>query len=95
MKIASENMNKINHNAKDINRLIESDKVTVRSKIKEILKGLLKSPKIVFNHLFTTKTRSKTEVITAFMAMLELNRASKVDIEQETIFGDIELMRRK
>lgn len=95
MKIASENMNKINHNAKDINRLIESDKVTVRSKIKEILKGLLKSPKIVFNRLFTTKTRSKTEVITAFMAMLELNRASKVDIEQETIFGDIELMRRK
>lgn len=95
MKIASENMNKINHNAKDINRLIESDKVTVRSKIKDILKGLMKNPKYIFNRFFSVKTKSKIEVITAFMAMLELNRASKVDIEQKTIFGDIELKRCK
>jgi len=95
MKIANENMNKINHNAKDINRLIESDKITVRSKIKDILKGLIKNPKFVFNRFFSTKSKSKVEVITAFMAMLELNRASKIDIEQETIFGDIELKRCK
>lgn len=95
MKIASDNMNKINHNAKDINRLVESDRITVKSKIKEILKGLLRSPKFVFNSFFTTKTKSKVEVITAFMAMLELNRASKVDIKQDTIFGDIELKRCK
>jgi len=95
MKIASENMNKINHNAKDINRLIESDKITVRSKIKDILKGLLRSPKYIFNKVFSTKKQSKVEVITAFMAMLELNRASKVDIHQETIFGEIELKRCK
>jgi len=56
---------------------------------------LLKSPKFVFNRFFTTKTKSKVEVITAFMAMLELNRASKVDIHQETIFGEIELKRCK
>lgn len=95
MKIASENMNKINHNAKDINRLMESDKITVRSKIKDILKGLLKTPKFIFNRVFSVKSKSKVEVITAFMAMLELNRASKVDIMQDEIFGDIELKRCK
>lgn len=91
MKIATENMNKINHRASDVNRLIESEKITVKSKIKDILRSIFKNGNMVFNSVFNIKKKSKVEVITAFMAMLELNRASKVSIEQEYNFGDINL----
>jgi aspartate carbamoyltransferase len=94
MKIAKDNMDKINHNAADVHRLIESEKITVKSKIRDILKGILKKGEIVFNKTFNIKEKSKIEVVTAFMAMLELNRASKVSISQEYNFGDIKLKRK-
>ncbi|MBQ7667720.1 MAG: segregation/condensation protein A [Clostridia bacterium] len=93
MKIAKINMEKLNHNAEDINKIMERDKVTVRSKIKEILKNLLNKKKIIFNKLFNTKERTKNEVITAFLAMLELNRANKIKIRQKYTFSDIEIER--
>lgn len=93
MRIATENMNKINHNAGDINRLLESEKITVRSKIKELLRGIKVKGEMIFNKMFNLKKKNKVEVITAFMAMLELSRASKVKIEQEYNFGDIKLKR--
>lgn len=89
MKIAQMNLDKINHNAKDINRLIERDKVTVRSKIKEILKFLLKKKDMVFNKEFNIETRSKNEVVTAFLAMLELDKTDRIKINQKYVFGDI------
>lgn len=95
MKISTDNMNKINHRASDVNRLIESEKVTVRSKIKDILRGIMKNGSMVFNKMFNLKKKSKVEVITAFMAMLELNRASKVSIEQDYNFGDINIKKIK
>lgn len=94
MKIARDNLNKINHNASDVHRLIESEKVTVKSKIRDILKGILKKGEFIFNKTFNVKEKSKVEVITAFMAMLELNRASKVSILQDYNFGDIKLTRK-
>lgn len=94
IKISKANMEKINHNASDVNRLIESEKVTVKSKIKDILKGILKKGEFIFNKAFNIKEKNKIEVITAFMAMLELNRASKVSISQDYNFGDIKLKKR-
>ena len=94
MKIAKANMEKINHNASDVHRLIASEKVTVKSKIREILKGILTKGEVIFNKTFCIKDKSKIEVITAFMAMLELNRACKVSIDQEYTFGDIKLTRK-
>ena len=45
--------------------------------------------------MFNIEKKSKIEVITAFMAMLELNRASRISIEQEYNFGDISLKKIK
>jgi len=94
MKLAKANMEKINYNARDVHRLIESEKVTVKSKIRDILKGILKKGEVIFNRTFNIKEKSKIEVITAFMAMLELNRACKVKILQDYNFGDIKLTKR-
>ena len=94
MKIAKANMDKVNSNAGDVHRLIASESVTVKSKIRDILKGILRKGEVVFNKMFNMKEKSKIEVITAFMAMLELNRACKVNIVQDYTFGDIKLKRR-
>ena len=94
MKIAKANMEKINHNANDINRLIESEKITVKSKIKDILRGIMQKGSLIFNKVFNIDKKSKIEVITAFMAMLELSHASRVNISQEYTFGDIKLTKR-
>ena len=95
MKIAQMNLDKINHNAKDINKLIERDKVTVRSKIKEILKFLLKQKSIIFNKEFCTEKRSKNEIVTAFLAMLELDKSNRIKIKQKYVFGDITIQSTK
>jgi len=91
LKIAKLNMNKLNHNADDVNILIERNKVTVRSKIKEILKTLIKHNKMIFNKVFSLQNRSRSEVVTAFLAMLELSRSNKIKITQEYTYADIQI----
>jgi segregation and condensation protein A len=92
MRIAQNNLNKINHNSNDINKLLTREEITVKSKIKEILKYFLKQNKLlIFNKVFSVKERSKNDVITAFLAMLELNRANRVKIQQDYLFDDIKV----
>ena len=54
----------------------------------------MKKGSLIFNKVFSINKKSKIEVITAFMAMLELSSASKVNISQEYTFGDIKLTKR-
>lgn len=86
---------KKNVNADNLAKLAVNEKITIRSKIKEILKFLLKAPNLVFNKVFNTKQKSKTEVMTAFLGLLELSRANKIRINQSTIFGDINVTKIK
>ena len=62
---------KKNIQAENINRLAVSEKVTIKSKIKEILKELWKKQSFVFNKLFSPKKRTKVEVVTAFLSLLD------------------------
>lgn len=89
LKIIKTNEEKINQNASNIEKIAIIDNVTVTSKVKQILKELIKKPKFVFNKLFTLKKCSKNEVVTAFSGLLELTKRNKVTTLQETNFGDI------
>ncbi len=80
---------KKNIQAENINRIAVSEKVTIKSKIKEILKELWKKPTFIFNKLFNPKKKSKVEVVTAFLSLLELSKMSRIQINQEVLFGDI------
>lgn len=86
---------KKNLQAENINRLAVSEKVTIKSKIKEILKELWKKPSFVFNKLFNPKKRSKVEVVTAFLSLLELSKMSRIQVTQDTLFGDINVKKIK
>ena len=80
---------KKNVNAENINRIAVSEKYTIKSKIKEILKTLWKKPKFIFNKLFNVNKKPKAEVVTAFLSLLELSKLKRISVTQGSLFGDI------
>lgn len=86
---------KKNKNADNLEKIAISEKVTIRSKIKEILKQLWNKPTFIFNKIFNSKKQTKTEVVTAFLGLLELSKMNKVKISQNTLFGDIQVTKIK
>ena len=87
--IVEKNEQKINQNAKNIEKIAITDNYTVASKVRQMFKVLVKQKSFVFNKLFSIKKHNKQEVVTAFSGLLELSRRSKVETDQEKLFGDI------
>ena len=87
--IVNKSRNRLNQNAKNIDKIAIVDHYTVAEKVKEMFKVLVLNKKFVFNKLFSSKKCDKEEIVTAFTGLLELSRRSKVTTEQEVIFGDI------
>ena len=86
---------KINQNAKNIEKIAIVESYTVASKVKEMFKVLIKHKKFVFNNLFPKQKCSRPEIVTAFTGLLELSRRSKVLTNQEELFGNIEVEKRR
>ena len=80
---------KMNKNVQNIEKIAIKETFSVTSKVKEIFKELSKRPRFIFNKLFSTKSKTKAEVVTAFTGLLELTRRNKVQAMQEELFGDI------
>ena len=87
--IVERNNEKINQNAKNIEKIAIVETYTVASKVKEMFKELIRKPKFVFNKLYSVSKCNKQEVVTAFTGLLELSRRNKVTTVQEELFGDI------
>jgi chromatin segregation and condensation protein Rec8/ScpA/Scc1 (kleisin family) len=56
------------------------------------LKQLWNKPSFVFNKIFNTKKQTRTEVVTAFLSLLELSKMNRVTIKQNSLFGDIDVI---
>ena len=87
--LVEKNNEKINQNAKNIEKIAITDNYTVASKVREMFRVLIKQKRFVFNKLFSIKKHNKQEVVTAFSGLLELSRRIKVETIQEELFGDI------
>lgn len=94
-QMVENNKNRLNQNAKNIEKIAITDSYTVGSKVKEIFRELLKRPRFVFNRFYKLSEHNKQEVVTAFTGLLELSRRSKVTTEQEELFGDIIVQKAK
>ena len=90
-KVIERNEEKVNQNAKNIEKIAITDNYTVASKVKEMFKVLIKQKRFVFNKLFSLNKHNRQEVVTAFSGLLELSRRSKVQTKQDELFGDIEV----
>ena len=84
-----------NVNAAKIEKIAIHDTYTVSSKVREIFRELIKKPKFVFNKMYTLSRCNKAEVVTAFTGLLELSRRSKVETNQNELFGDITVSKKK
>lgn len=87
--IIERNNEKVNVNAKNIEKIAITESYTVGSKVKEMFRELIRKPRFVFNKLYSLSKCNKQEVVTAFTGLLELSRRSKVTTVQEELFGDI------
>ncbi len=88
-QIIENSKNRLNQNAKNIEKIAITDTYTVGSKVKEMFRELLRKPKFIFNKLYKVSESNRNEVVTAFTGLLELSRRSKVITSQEELFGDI------
>ena len=93
--LVKRNEEKVNQNAKNIEKIAITDNYTVASKVKEMYKVLIKQKRFIFNKLFSINKRNKQEVVTAFSGLLELSRKNKVETDQKELFGDIEVEKAK
>ncbi len=73
-------------------RTIERDRFTVEEKIFEIKSLLLNVDKLSFNSLVSDDF-SRSEIINLFLALLELLKRQYIKVEQNEIYGDIEIFR--
>jgi len=68
------------------------DEFSVSDKIHQILHMLVQKSAVYFSELFKN-TRNKSEVVTIFLALLELVKLKEVVVKQKASFGAIKLMR--
>ena len=78
-----------NSRIKDIDIISSKDTITVFSKIKEIFKTLKTNNEFIFSKIFSLNDRSKNEVITAFISILELANKDRITLKQDVLYGDI------
>ncbi len=93
--ILKKNVEKINQNASNIDKIAITETYTVGDTVKEMYRALIRFKKFTFNKLFSVKKHNKKEVVTAFSGLLEMSRRNKVTTEQSELFGDIEVEKTK
>ena len=77
---------------KDVFYKVVKDEFTVSEKIHDVLHMLVDKKQILFTDLFRA-AKTKFEIITTFLALLELIKIREVIIIQAVPFGEIEIMR--
>ena len=74
-----------------IPKTIEKDRFTVEEKTFELQTLLIKEKRVKFSDI-VGKDYSRSEIITTFLALLEMLKRQEVKVEQEEQFGEIEIL---
>lgn len=91
--ILKRNKEKINPNTGNMEKIIQHEKISLKGKMKEILGFLASKTSFIFNEIFSLKKRSKAEVVTGFLALLELIKLKKIRVEQKHQFEELLIYR--
>ncbi|MCR5693893.1 MAG: segregation/condensation protein A [Clostridia bacterium] len=87
-----ESLNRDNKEKMDV--ILKIEKVSIKEKISKIVMAVKERSKFKFSELFNVKTNSIPELVTGFLALLELGKLDAIKTEQNEVFGDI-IIRRK
>lgn len=91
-EIEARNLEKKNDNRQKMERILKVEKVSIRDKMKQIVRKLIRKTKSTFAEIFDKKSSSRMERVTGFLALLELDRRKRVTVHQEKLFGEIEII---
>ncbi len=88
-ELLERNRKKINPNVSGMNQIIQHEKVSLRSKMREVMRELLRRTSFIFSELFSLRHKSRMDVLTGFLAILELAKQKRVTLDQRKQFSDI------
>lgn len=94
-KILDKNTSKLNKNAKNIEKIAIVENYSVGDTVKKMFRELIKNHSFIFNKLYSSKECKPQEIVTAFSGLLEMSRRSKVETEQEELFGEIKVNKKR
>jgi len=89
LEVVDRNRRKYNKGAEKMTQILQYEKVSLKSKIRDVINVLVKRHFFMFNELFSLKKNSRTEVVTGFLAILELSKRRRARLEQNKQFSDI------
>ncbi|WP_010243589.1 segregation and condensation protein A [Acetivibrio cellulolyticus] len=93
VNLIERNERKMNRNTGKMTQILQIEKVSLKSKIREVIRTLINKTCFRFSDLFSMATKSKLEVVTGFLAILELAKLKKVSIIQNSQFAEIVVQR--
>lgn len=79
---------KLSPTGKNTLRQMQREVFTIEDKIQDLLQRLNHQPRLQFSRIFNDLS-SRTEIITTFLALLELIRLKEITVKQEHCFTDI------
>jgi len=95
LALLDKNRKKMNSGAKNIEQIVEHEKVSLKNKMREVLRLLTNRSFFRFSEVFSPEKKSRMEVVTGFLAVLELARLKRAKLVQKRTFSDIMVCRRK
>jgi segregation and condensation protein A len=93
LELLDRNKKKTNQTAVKMSTIVQNEKVSIRSKMRDIIRKLFSKAYFGFSELFSLASNTKAEVVTGFLAVLELSKLKKIKIEQKQHFSDIIIYR--
>ena len=81
-----------NDNREKMERILKVEKVSLKDKMKQVVANVIKKAKTKFSELFSPEKSSNAEIVTGFLALLELTRRKRVKAEQKENFGEIVIL---
>jgi segregation and condensation protein A len=76
----------------DLGQVVSESTIRIRDKVKLILSSLRRTTRTTFQKLIK-QASSKMDIVVSFLALLELIKLQRVTAHQESLFGDIEILR--
>lgn len=89
-RLAERNQQRFTDLTERLTQILKREPVSIRSKLKQLWQSLKQKGRLLFAELFPAKV-SRTERVTAFLALLELLKSQKVSAMQVSPEADIEL----
>ncbi len=78
-----------NDNRENMERILKVEKVSIKDKMKQVVSNVLRKAKTCFSEMFSAAKNSRAEIVTGFLALLELERRKRVRVRQTENFGEI------